>query len=368
MNRSIVVALILAVGVVAWIASGELQNGDADAKNEVAAVADADVVAEAASPARRPEVRVRWLTAEPYEREIVVRGRTEAVRWVEVKAEVPGRVDEILVEKGARVRAGEVLVRLEMEDRAARMAEAQARVEQRQLEYEAVRALSEKGYRARTKFAEATALMEAALAGVARMEQEIDDTELRAPFDGIVEHRHVDIFDYVKEGAAVATVVDQDPYLVIGYVSEKEVGKLSLADRGTATLITGETLSGQIRYIASMAEPQTRTFRIELEVPNPNESLRDGVTAELRVRVETIAAHFVSPAVLTLDDDGVVGVRLLDDDDRVVFHHADIVGDSAGGVWLASLPETVRLITVGQEFVRDGDVVEAADEADAPDA
>ena len=139
MNRSIVVALILAVGVVAWIASGELQNGDADAKNEVAAVADADVVAEAASPARRPEVRVRW---------------------VEVKAEVPGRVDEILVEKGARVRAGEVLVRLEMEDRAARMAEAQARVEQRQLEYEAVRALSEKGYRARTKFAEATALME----------------------------------------------------------------------------------------------------------------------------------------------------------------------------------------------------------------
>ena len=160
MNRSIVVALILAVGVVAWIASGELQNGDADAKNEVAAVADADVVAEAASPARRPEVRVRWLTAEPCEREIVVRGRTEAVRWVEVKAEVPGRVDEILVEKGARVRAGEVLVRLEMEDRAARMAEAQARVEQRQLEYEAVRALSEKGYRARTKFAEATALME----------------------------------------------------------------------------------------------------------------------------------------------------------------------------------------------------------------
>ena len=200
------------------------------------------------------------------------------------------------------------------------------------------------------------------------MEQEIDDTELRAPFDGIVEHCHVDIVDYVKEGAAVATVVDQDPYLVIGYVSEKEVGKLSLADRGTATLITGETLSGQIRYIASMAEPQTRTFRIELEVPNPNESLRDGVTAELRVRVETIAAHFVSPAVLTLDDDGVVGVRLLDDDDRVVFHHADIVGDSAGGVWLASLPETVRLITVGQEFVRDGDVVEAAGEADAPDA
>ena len=367
MKRSILAALVLGAGVVAWVASGELQYGDADAKNEVATPAEA-VVAEAETPAARPSVRVRSLTAEPYERKIVVRGRTEAVRWVEAKAEIPGRIGEILVEKGGRVRAGDVLVRLDMEDRAARMAEAQARVEQRQLEYEAVRALSEKGYRARTKFAEATALMEAALAGVARMEQEIDDTELRAPFAGIVEYRHVEIGDYVEEGAAVATVVDQDPYLVIGYVSEQDVGKLALDNRGTATLITGETLSGHIRYIASMAEPQTRTFRIELEVPNSNESLRDGITAELRIGVETVAAHFVSPAVLTLDDDGVIGVRLVDEGDRVVFHRAEIVGDSEGGVWLASLPETVRLITVGQEFVRDGDVVEASPEEDAPDA
>ena len=367
MKRGIWVALLLAAGVVAWVASGELQNGDADAGNEVTAPTDA-VVADATSPTARPNVRVRTITAQPYDREIVVRGRTEAVRWVEVKAEIAGRIGEILVEKGARVRAGDVLARLDMEDRAARMAEAQARVEQRQLEYEAVRALSEKGYRARTKFAEATALMEAALAGVARMEEEIDDTEVRAPFAGIVEYRHVDIGDYVKEGAAVATVVDQDPYLVIGYVSEQDVGKLALDYRGTATLITGETLSGHIRYIASMAEPQTRTFRIELEVPNSNESLRDGVTAELRIGVDTVSAHFVSPAVLTLDDDGVIGVRLVDEGDRVVFHRAEIVGDSEGGVWLASLPETVRLITVGQEFVRDGDVVEPSPEEDAPGA
>ncbi len=367
MKRSIWAALILAVGVVAWVASGELQNGDADAGDEVATPSEA-VLAEAVKPAARPNVRVRTLTAEPYDREIIIRGRTEAVRWVEVKAEIDGRVGEILVEKGARVRAGEVLARLDMEDRAARMAEAQARVEQRALEYEAVRALSEKGYRAKTKFAEATALMEAALASVARMEEEIDDTEVRAPFDGIVEYRHVDIGDYVKQGAPVATVVDQNPYLVIGYVSEQDVGKLHLNNRGSAKLVTGETLSGHIRYIASMAEPQTRTFRVELEVPNPNESLRDGVTAEIRVGIETVAAHFVSPAVLTLDQDGVIGVRLVDEGNRVVFHRAEIVGDSEGGVWLASLPETVRLITVGQEFVRDGDIVEASPEEAAPDA
>jgi multidrug efflux system membrane fusion protein len=210
--------------------------------------------------------------------------------------------------------------------------------------------------------------MEAALASVARMEEEIDDTEVRAPFAGIVEYRHVDIGDYVKQGAPVATVVDQDPYLVIGYVSEQDVGKIGLNNRGSAKLITGETLSGRIRYIASMAEPETRTFRIELEVPNPDESLRDGITAEIRVGVETVAAHFVSPAVLTLDQEGVVGVRLVDEGNRVVFHRAEIVGDSEGGVWLADLPETVRLITVGQEFVREGDVVEASPEEAAPDA
>ena len=183
MKRSIWAALILAVGVVAWVASGELQNGDADAGDEVATPSEA-VVAEAAKPAALQSVRVRTLTAEPYDREIVIRGRTEAVRWVEVKAEIDGRIGEILVEKGARVHAGDVLARLDMEDRAARMTEAQARVEQRALEYEAVRALSEKGYRAKTKFAEATALMEAALANVARMEEEIDD------FSGQFVRRH----------------------------------------------------------------------------------------------------------------------------------------------------------------------------------
>ena len=367
MKRSVWAALILAVGVVAWIASGELQNGDADAGNEVVAPAET-AVAEASALALRPSVRVRTLTAEPYAREIVVRGRTEAVRWVEVKAQIEGRIGELLVEKGARVVAGDVLARLDMEDRAARMAEANARVEQRQLEYEAVRALSEKGYRAKTKFAEATALLEAALAGVARMEEEIDDTEIRAPFAGIVEYRHVDIGDWVKQGERVATVVDQDPYLVIGYVSEQDIGKLPLNNPGSADLITGETLSGHIRYIASMAEPQTRTFRIELEVPNPNQNLRDGITAEIRIGVETVAAHFVSPAALTLDADGVVGVRLIDEGNRVVFHRAEIVGDAAGGVWLSSLPDTVRLITVGHEFVRDGDIVESTPEDEAPDA
>ena len=365
MNRSIVAALILAAAVGAWIASGQLENGDADARNEVAATGEA-VVAEASGAAEPSNVRVRTLTAEPYEREIVVNGRTEAVRLVEVKAEIDGRIGEIVVEKGARVRAGDVLARLDMEDRVARMAEALARVDQRQLEYDAVRQLSERGYRAKTKFAEATALLEAALAAAARMEEEIDDTEIRAPFAGIVEYRHVDIGDYVKQGAAVATVVDQDPYLVIGYVSEQDIGRLRLGNHGSAELVTGETLSGHIRYIASMAEPKTRTFRIEIEVPNPDRILRDGITAEIRIGVETVAAHFVSPAVLTLDDDGVVGVRLIDDEGRVEFHRARIVGDAEGGMWLSDLPQTIRLITVGQEFVRNGDLVEASAEEDAP--
>lgn len=366
MKRSIVAALILAAAVGAWIASGQLENGDADAKIEAAAPAEA-VVAEATGAAERPNVRIRTLTAEQYEREIVVRGRTEAVRLVEVKAEIDGHIEEILVEKGARVRAGDVLARLDMEDRVARMAEARARVDQRQLEYDAVRQLSERGYRAKTKFAEATALLESALAAVARMEEEIDDTEIRAPFAGIVEYRHIDIGDYVKQGAPVATVVDQDPYLVIGYVSEQDIGKLRLGNRGSAKLITGETLSGHIRYIASMAEPATRTFRIEIEVPNPFRTLRDGITAEIRIGVETIAAYFVSPAVLTLDDEGIVGVRLVDDEGRVAFHRAEIVGDGEGGMWLSDLPDTIRLITVGQEFVRTGDLVSAAAEEDAPD-
>jgi multidrug efflux system membrane fusion protein len=140
-------------------------------------------------------------------------------------------------------------------------------------------------------------------------------------------------------------------------VSENEIPLIKTGDRGWAKLITGERAEGHLRFVAQSADPATRTFRVELEVPNDASTIRDGVTAEIHVTTRTVLAHRISPAILGLNDSGVVGVRIVEQGNRVRFVPVTIIADGADGVWVAGLPPTVTVITVGQEYVINGQVV-----------
>ena len=258
---------------------------------------------------------------------------------------------------------GALLVRLDPRERQAMVDRAQANLAMREIEHDAAQKLGAKGFQAETKVAEAKANLEAAQAELERARLELDHTEIRAPFKGILEERPVEIGDYVDSGDAVATVIEQDPFLVTGEVAETEIGGLRPGMAGRARLITGETVEGRLRFVGSRADPATRTFRVELEVPNPDGRFVAGVSAELRIAYAEVAAHRLSPALLTLNDEGELGVKSVDGDDRVVFHPATVVRAGADAVWLAGLPERLRLITVGQGFVRPGDRVRAIPEA-----
>ncbi len=93
---------------------------------------------------------------------------------------------------------------------------------------------------------------------------------------------------------------------------------------------------------------------MELEVSNPDMTIAEGITSELILPYAEVLAHRITPATLTLDDSGAVGIKTVTPDNVVAFHRAEIVGQSAEGAWLAGLPETITVITVGQEFVRPG--------------
>ena len=357
MIKSIVTSLIIAAAVGAWILSGQF--------GEETAGAAIDNVNQAPGRTGTKEfvhVRVRDLVATERTREVVLRGRTEALRRVAVKAETGGRVVEVLVERGASVRAGDVLVRLAMDDREAKLAEAIARVRQRELEYSAAQQLNERGFRARTKMAESAAELDKAIAYQTQVELDITNTRILAPFAGVLDDRPAEIGDVLSKGSVVANVVDRDPFLVVGQVSERDVHRIKLGDRGRAELVNGTIVEGAVSFISTTADPQTRTFRVELAVPNSDGSLRDGLTSEIRIPVERQLAQVVSSAVLTLNDDGVMGVRTVDEDHIVRFIPVDIIGGDDGGVWLSGLPAKVQVIIVGQEFVRDGDEVRVSSE------
>ncbi len=170
-------------------------------------------------------------------------------------------------------------------------------------------------------------------------------------------------------GDVVASLVDLDPVLVIGQVSERDIGRLEVGGLGVARLMTGERVEGRIRHISRVADPVTRTFRVELEVANPDGSLRDGVTAEVVLPGPTVLAHRVSPAVLSLSTSGTIGVKVHEADQKVRFLPVQSVAQGVDCLLKHTATTEITLITVGQEFVRDGQQVRTVDEATlAPDA
>jgi len=355
MKRSYVIAGLLALATVAWLGSGQLDDGKEPLTSRKPPV---DLTRTETVPA----VRVRDQTAMPRVSEVLLRGQTEAFRKVEVKAETAGRVVELPLAEGARVAQGQVIARLSPDERPAALAEAKALLEQRRIEYEAARRLSEKGFRAETQLAASKAALEAAAAAVAQAEVAIDNLTIRAPFDGILSERVAEQGDYLDRADPVARVVDLDPVLAVADISERDVARVALGRDAQVRLITGDLVPGTVRYIAREADPVTRTFRIEVELANPDAAVPDGATAEIRIPLETVLAHRVSPAILTLTDEGQIGVKILGPDNTVAFRPVKILSDDAEGVWIGGLPERVTLITVGQEFVTEGQTVRPIDE------
>ena len=349
-RRSLITAVFIAVAVSAWVWSGE--------REETSSLPPGPE-APAVERLRDFSVRVAVLRAEPVSRTIVLHGRTEPARAVTMRAELDGRVVAIGVERGARVAAGDEVARLDPRDLEARRREARALIRQRELEFDAARELSARNYQTESALAAAEAGLEAARAMLARVEVDLANTRLLAPFAGRLDQRMVEIGDYVNDGNPIGRILQADPILVVGHVTQQNRHRVGLGGAGEARLITGETVSGHVRYVAAESDETTRTFRVELEVPNPDGALLSGVSAEIRIPTAALAAHLVSPALLALDAKGRLGIKGVGNDGVVAFHPVEIVRADDGGIWISGLPDPVRVITVGHGFVHPGQRVEA---------
>ena len=358
-HRSWIISVSIVAVVALWLVSGQLSGDDNAAEDTDTVVADS---------APKNAVRVRTQAAEEVMRTIVVNGKTAPARVVSLAAETDGRVEYIGAERGASLARGDIIVRLDERDRSARLAQAEALLRQREVEYAARERLKSESYVSEAQLQEAIALLESARTELTRARLDLDYMTIRAPFAGALQSREVEVGDFVKRGDPIATYVDNRTIVVSANVSEFDARYVDVDDRAEARLATGETVQGRIRYVAPVADEATRTFTVELEVDNANGALRAGGTAELRIPAETVLAHRVSPALLTLDDAGNVGVKIIDDAGEVQFVTADIALSSHDGVWLAGLPEVATIITVGQGYVASGTTVAAVPESDAETA
>ncbi len=339
----------IAALVLLWVLSGQVTSAFHAQKS-------ADAQGSQAADNGVPRVRVVMLNAQQRDASLTVRGRTQALHAVDVRAQVEGVVQAIHFEKGDQVKKGDVLCEIVLNDRGAKAAQAQALVDQTSKELEVSRELFKDGFRSKTQLAASQANYEQAKAVLSTTQIALANTKIRAPYDGFVDERYVDAGDYMRPGDKCELVIAPEPFLAVGSVSEHEVGEVHLGDPASATLVSGETVEGKIHFVADRADQTTRTFRIEVELPNPDGKLRDGVSADIHIPIKRLEAARISPGILVLDDAGAVGVRGVVNG-MVRFFPIQVIEDGPQGMWVSGLPDHLNVITVGQQFVNNGERV-----------
>ncbi|WP_170359084.1 efflux RND transporter periplasmic adaptor subunit [Ruegeria arenilitoris] len=331
---------------------------------------------------------------------VLLRGQTRANRQVEVLAETTSTVISEPKRKGAFVEAGDLLceldpgtrpaslaeamaAKLEAESRIpeaeARLEEAHALVAEAQINLTAAQKLSETGFGSETRRISSEAAMRSAEAGVKTAEagleatragieaataevkaaqREIDRQTIEAPFKGLLESDTAELGSLMQPGSLCATVIQLNPIKLVGFVPETDVNKIIVGSEASARLITGLEVKGRVTFLSRSADETTRTFEVEITVPNPELAIRDGQTANIRIAADGAKAHLLPQSALTLNNEGQIGVRTVGADQIVEFMPILLLRDTAEGVWVDGLPETSDVIVIGQEFVTQGVKVE----------
>ncbi len=355
---------------------------------------------ESAAPeiAQKDAIRVVVLrsTAREVDNAVVLRGQTKAVRQVEVRAETSSTVTSEPKRKGAFVEAGDLLCELDpgtrfaslaeakarkieamsrVPESQARLGEAKARLDEALINNNAAKKLSEGGYGSETRRIaseaavrsaeagiataesglEATkAGIEAATAEVAAAQREIDRMTITAPFRGLLESDTAELGSLMQPGSLCGTIIQLNPIKVVGFVPETSVNRVVVGSLAGAELVTGLQVQGRVTFLSRSADETTRTFEVEVTVPNDELIIRDGQTATIAISAAGAKAHQVPQSALTLNNDGQLGVRTVGANNIVDFMPVKLLRDDTKGVWLDGLPETVDVIVMGQDFVTKG--------------
>lgn len=335
-------------------------------------------------------------TAKTIDSAVILRGETAAARSVEVRSETSGQVVNEPLRKGKTISQGQILCSLDPGTRQASLAdavaglaeararvpetrakldEAKARLTEAKINFNAATKLSEGGYASETRVASAKAAVRAAEAGIASAtagfdttrskiqsaeasvaiaKKEIDRISLKAPFAGILETDTAELGTLLQPGALCAKIIQLNPIKFVGFAPETELNRIVKGSAATAKIINGKEIQGKVTFISRSADQTTRTFRVEIEADNTDLLISKGQTSEILIASDGTQAHLLPQSALTLNDDGALGVRTVDEASKVAFFKTDIIRDTVKGVWLTGLPEETNVIIIGQEYVTDG--------------
>ncbi len=346
-GRSKWIAGLLALLLIGWMGSGYIIPAEAS-EDEVAEEKQSGAVVVAVMPSQAQDVQL-VLRAE---------GQSEPDRATGIQAEASGQVVSVLVARGDLVAAGQEIGRLDATTLEAQVLQAKTQQEQATRDLNNAIALQNRGVATEDRVSQARAAKAAADAAITSAQEQLENTIIGAPFAGRLNDLTLDEGEFVDAGDVVAEVLDNDPLTVVIQVPQQALSRITTDQYADVQFITGEQHTGVVKFIGGNADQQTRTFRVEISVDNPESVMPAGLSARVTLPTGNARGHFISPAILSLGTNGDLGIKTVNDDNTVAFAPVSIVRAQTDGIWVTGLPEKASIITVGQGFVNAGDIVD----------
>ena len=306
----------------------------------------------------KKEVVVKKLIKKKFEKKLKFSGFTEASRIVILKSQVEGKISSKFFEKGKAYKAGAQLILIDPEDKIAKLKEMEALLNQRKKEYEVAENLFNKGFRSEVKLSESRTNFEKALALYEKSQVKLNNTKIYVPFDSIVEDSYVELGDYLKKGDPIARVVDLDPIFITINITEKEIDKIKKGQKASIK-ISDSLYEGKVNYVSRTSDKLTRNFKVQIELSNKNNNIVSGLSSEIQIGTENDSAFFISSSLISLDNQGILGVKVIIDN-TVSFLPIEVLSDVGNGYWIKlkkNIAEDILIITQGSEYVIDGDLI-----------
>ncbi|TPJ27824.1 efflux RND transporter periplasmic adaptor subunit [Mesorhizobium sp. B2-8-3] len=367
-------AIVVLIGFAAWMGTGEFSSVGSAADKSVAANKQADAGKPAQPEAGKPDItKPNEAQAEPkaaprtvavvtpprktFARAIRISGLTEADKRAVLATRVNGVIEKLPVKQGDHVKTGDLVLMLAAEEKISNVDNAKQLLVQRKAELDAAERLAKTGNLPKLQLDTARSNLTLAQSQLDTAQAELDRNEVKAPFDGVIDRIPVELGSSVMQGGEVATILKLDPVIARGEISERDLRYVKIGDEADVRLVNDQKVTGTVRYISRDASAQTRTFRVEVAIPNGDGSIPAGMTAEITLSAEPTNAVMLPRSVVTLGDKGDLGIRAVGKDDKVAFFPIDLVDDTPHGLVLGGIPQDARIIVAGQELVKEGDLV-----------
>jgi len=277
-------------------------------------------------------------------------GTIAANEIVEIKSETDGTVEKILLTEGQQVKQGDLLVQLDESKFAATVAEAEANFKLSVANHERSKQLFRDKLISQQEFDQIASQFHANEAGLELKRRQLRDTQIRAPFSGIVGARQISPGQVIGKNITLTWLVDLDPVKVEVNVPERYLSQVAIGQSmefGVAAF-PNDRFKGEVYFISPQLDSATRTALVKARIPNPGHKLKGGMFANLALTLILRDSAIVVPEPALVSNGDAVTVFVVDDKGTAQIRPVKV------GLRLAGKAEVLSGVQAGDKVVVEG--------------